>query len=110
MQEAELSLLQVHRKKQTKQRRFYLRRNISLGMLEATRVLKDEIKKCKIQQQVENRIIFLTDMCDTSEDSDGPARLLEISEANSRIGIHASFIGVGVDFDTTVSVKFLLVL
>ena len=85
-------------------------------MTEATRMLKQEITRSLRDdsfvvldgestsrvEPIENRIIFLTDMCDTSEDSAGPAKLLQISNENSKIGIHASFIGVGVDFNTDV--------
>jgi len=82
-------------------------------MNEATRMLKQEITRTlrddsfvfldgESTSPIENRIIFLTDMCDTSEDSTGPAKLLQISNENSKIGIHTTFIGVGVDFNTDV--------
>ena len=90
-------------------------------MTEATRMLKQEITRSLRDdsfvvldgestsrvEPIENRIIFLTDMCDTSEDSAGPAKLLQISNENSKIGIHASFIGVGVDFNTDVRFSLL---
>ena len=47
----------------------------------------------------ETRVVFLTDMCDTSEDAGGPQELLQLSAELSREGIHVTYIGVGVDFD-----------
>ena len=68
-----------------------------LGMKEAAanaRRMKEENPEA-----AETRIVFLTDMVDTSEDSDGPKEVLQLSEELSREGIHVTFIGVGVDFD-----------
>jgi len=74
---------------------------LSNGMEIATKMLLSVYE----EDTKENRIIFLTDMCDTSEDNAGPERLLEFSRKNATLGIFASFIGVGVDFDTTITEK-----
>ncbi len=49
--------------------------------------------------EAETRIVFFTDMCDTSEDASGPRQLLLLSGELAKEGIHVSYVGVGVDFD-----------
>lgn len=49
---------------------------------------------------VEYRVVFLTDMCDTTEDADGPKMLFDLSKKLAdEERIHVSYLGVGVDFD-----------
>ena len=45
------------------------------------------------------RIVFMTDMCDTSEDVGGPAALLAFSRTLAAEHLYCSYVGVGVDFD-----------
>ena len=50
-------------------------------------------------KDLENRIMYLTDMCPNVGTSDGKA-LFTITENNAKNNIFTTFIGVGVDFDT----------
>jgi hypothetical protein len=47
----------------------------------------------------ETRVVFITDMCDNSEDEGGAMKLFELTKDMEKDGIHVSYVGVGVDFD-----------
>jgi len=71
--------------------------NMSAG-LETGTDLFDEAGNVDPSQR-ENRIIFLTDAMPNRGETDDDA-LLDIAERNADRGIHSTFIGVGVDFNT----------
>lgn len=50
-------------------------------------------------KDLENRVIFLTDMCPNIGSTDGES-LFKITENNAKNNIFTTFIGIGVDFDT----------
>ena len=50
-------------------------------------------------KDLENRVMFLTDMCPNVGTSDGKS-LFTITENNAKNNIFTTFIGIGVDFDT----------
>lgn len=56
---------------------------------------------------LENRIIYLTDMQPNAGSSDGKA-LLDLTKKNSNHGLYTTFVGLGVDFNSElVEVRYI---
>ena len=71
--------------------------NMSSGMIEGTKQF-DDLEQLN-SAGYENRIIFLTDaMPNLGRTNEGD--LINIAEKNATRGIHSTFIGIGVDFNT----------
>eukprot|EP01130_Rhizamoeba_saxonica_P010810 TRINITY_DN4457_c0_g1_i1.p1 TRINITY_DN4457_c0_g1~~TRINITY_DN4457_c0_g1_i1.p1 ORF type:complete len:367 (-),score=83.18 TRINITY_DN4457_c0_g1_i1:558-1658(-) len=76
---------------------------LASGMQTATNLLNTFLQNNPDIGDCENRIVFFTDMCDTSEDELGPATLMGMALNNAKNCLHTSYIGVGVDFDVDVT-------
>jgi len=71
--------------------------NMYSGMMEGTKQF-DDLEQLNLAGN-ENRIIFLTDaMPNLGRTNEGD--LINIAEKNANKGIHSTFIGIGVDFNT----------
>jgi len=57
-----------------------------------------------VHKHVENRIMFLTDMCPTTDDSDGK-HLFGLTEKNSKEKVFTTFVGIGLDFRSDIAAK-----
>jgi len=75
------------------------------GMIAATKQFELEPDN----EYRERRIIYLTDMCDTSSDENGPIRLFSMALQNAEKNIFTSYIGVGIDFNTNITEKIIKV-
>jgi len=65
------------------------------------KMLSNQPKSTGSSQYYENRIMYLTDMVPSSNDSDG-TKLFQMCTENSTHNIYTTFIGIGVDFNTDI--------
>mmetsp|Transcript_25455 Transcript_25455/g.35706 ORF Transcript_25455/g.35706 Transcript_25455/m.35706 type:complete len:500 (-) Transcript_25455:92-1591(-) len=75
------------------------------GIQGATKMLETMVSKqpqlTDPSRYYESRIMYLTDMCPTTNDRDG-AQLFKLAEQNAQRKIYTTFIGIGVDFNTDI--------
>jgi Ca-activated chloride channel family protein len=71
--------------------------SLSAGITTGTAQYTDVLKKN--DPEVENRLIFLTDMCPNAGTTDGKS-LFDMAKANADKKVYTTFVGLGVDFNT----------
>ena len=72
--------------------------NLEKGMKSSTKQFSSE----EIDLHYDNRIIYLTDMCPNIGSSDG-ASLFNLTQENSKKKIYTTFVGIGVDFNSSLT-------
>lgn len=74
--------------------------NMEIGLKKGKRLLEDYINEKNLQKDYENRVIFLTDAMPNTGSTSGE-NLATITRQMAEEKVYSTFVGVGVDFNST---------